>query len=246
VRNGYCRLVGPHVEPLPSSPSPPLRFTPQARRERLIAAIAHVVAEEGYSAASVSKVVASAGVSRNTFYEHFANKEECFLAAYDATVEQVMTRVRAATLPTSSRRAALEAGFAAFLGFAAAEPELAWLCVVEVLAAGPRALARRDEAMRRFALFLEESRAEDDRPEVPRLMTEVIVGGIYEVIYGRILSRQTATLPQLVPDVLYVWLAPFVGVRRAAAARAEATARIAPVGGPLLAIADDLRPMGRT
>ncbi|MDW5595132.1 TetR/AcrR family transcriptional regulator [Conexibacter stalactiti] len=208
--------------------------------------MAHVVAEDGYRAASVSKVVAGAGVSRNSFYEHFANKEECFLAAYDATVERVMARVRTATLPTSSRRAALEAGFAAFLGFAAAEPDLAWLCVVEVLAAGPRALARRDEAMRRFALFLEESRSDDDRPAVPHVMTEVVVGGIYEVIYARILNRQAATLPELVPDVLYVWLVPFIGVTRAAAARAAAARRIAPAAGPLLAVAPDLGRTGRT
>lgn len=180
--------------------------------------MARVASEEGYRAASVSKVVSEAGVSRNSFYEHFANKEECFLAAYDAAVEQVVARVRAASDAESSGSAALEAGFAAFLGFAAAEPELAWLCVVEVLAAGPRALARRDDAMRKFAAFLEDGR-EEVTVGVPPLLTEVVVGGIYEVIYARILDRETAVLPQLLPDIMYVWLAPFVGTREAAAAR---------------------------
>jgi len=190
----------------------------RTRRERLIAAMARVVSEEGYRAASVSKVVAAAGMSRNSFYEHFANKEDCFVAAYDATVEQVIARVRAATAAERTPQAALEAGFAAFLRYGAQEPELAWLCVVEVLAAGPRALARRDEAMRRFARFLDSGR-EEDGEGVPGLMTEVVVGGIYEVIYARILEGETARLPELLPDIMYVWLVPYTGVARATAAR---------------------------
>jgi len=242
--------VGPQIEPFRphaadvSALALPLR----SRRDRLIAAIARVVSEEGYRATSVSKIVTAAGMSRNGFYEHFANKEECFLAAYDTAVEQVMARVRAATSGTRSGRAALEAGFAAFLGYAADEPELAWLCVVEVLAAGPRALARRDEAMRRFAAFLEEGRG-DGPAGVPPVLTEVIVGGVYEVIYARILNRETESLPELLPDVLYVWLAPFVGAAGATAARSAAAARLEPVGarrGRVIAFRPEPRRTGGT
>jgi AcrR family transcriptional regulator len=197
--------------------------------------MADVVSEEGYQATSVSKLVASAGVSRNSFYEHFANKEECFLAAYDATVEEAMTWVRASSHPSDDWHTRLEAGFAAFLGFAAAEPALAWVCVVEVLAAGPRALARRDEAMRAFAGFLDRGRAEDGAEEIRPLLTEVVVGGIYEIIYTRILNRRTATLPQLLPDIMYVWLAPSLGPTRAAAARVATARRL---GRPLLRVAE--------
>jgi len=218
--------VGQQTEPIATAAHDVASFPVRTRRERLIAAMATVVSEEGYGAASVSKVVAAAGVSRNTFYEHFANKEECFLAAYDAAVELVIARVRAASAAETSRQAALEAGFAAFLGFAAGEPELAWLCVVEVLAAGPRALARRDEALRRFADFLEEGRAEMGASDVSPLLTEVVVGGIYEVIYARILKGDAALLPELLPDIMFVWLAPFVGAVRANAARAEVGRRI--------------------
>jgi AcrR family transcriptional regulator len=214
------------MEPLQTSTEEMLAFPVRTRRDRLIAAMARVVTEEGYRAASVSKVVAAAGVSRNSFYEHFANKEDCFLAAYDAAVDQVIVRVRYATTEQPTTQAALEAGFGAFLGFAAAEPELAWLCVVEVLAAGPRALARRDEAMRRFAAFLESSRDGQEDADVSPLLTEVVVGGIYEVIYARILKGDTARLPELLPDIMYVWLAPVVGAVRATAARASAGRRI--------------------
>lgn len=199
-------------------------FPLRTRRERLIGAMARVVSEEGYRAASVSKVVAAAGISRNSFYEHFANKEECFLAAYDAAVELAITRVQTAIAGAASREAAVEAGFAAFLDAAAREPELAWLCVVEVLAAGPRALARRDDAMRRFARFLDGYR-EEGAGDVPALMTEVVVGGTYEVIYARMLDREAAQLPLLLPDLMYVWLVPYVGVARATAARVAVARR---------------------
>lgn len=212
----------------------------RSRRDRLIAAMAEVVSEEGYRATSVSKVVAAAGVSRNSFYEHFANKEDCFLAAYDATVEQVMARVREATGPARSRVEALEAGFAAFLGFAAAEPALAWLCVVEVLAAGPRALERRDAAMRAFGSVLEDGHGDaDGASRVPPVLTEVLVGGIYEVIYARILNREAATLPSLLPDVMYVWMAPFVGAVRASALRVEAARALGIETDPLLTVAPE-------
>ncbi len=240
--------MGSQIEPIPTGPAEvaPLGFPLRPRRDRLIAAIAHVVAREGYRATSVSKIVGAAGVSRNSFYEHFANKEECFLAAYDEAVEQVMARVHAATASTRSRRAALEAGFGAFLGYAADEPELAWLCVVEVLAAGPRALARRDEAMSRFAAFLERGRG-DDAADVPPVLTEVIVGGVYEVIYARILNRETARLPDLLPDVLYVWLAPFVGAARATEVRTAAAERLGPAeGASVIALTPETRRTGGT
>ncbi|ADB51572.1 TetR/AcrR family transcriptional regulator [Conexibacter woesei] len=232
--------MGSQIEPLPSASHAGAAFAVRSRRVRLIAAMAEVVSEEGYRATSVSKVVAAAGVSRNSFYEHFANKEDCFLAAYDATVEQVMARVREATASATSRQAALEAGFAAFLGFAAAEPELAWLCVVEVLAAGPRALARRDAAMRSFGSVLEGGHGDaDGGTDVPPVLTEVLVGGIYEVIYARILNRETATLPSLLPDVLYVWLAPFVGAVRAGAVRVETARTLGIETDPLLKVAPE-------
>ena len=208
--------MAPHYGQLTTLDAAARLFPVRGRRDRLLVAMADVVAEEGFSAASVSKVVADAGVSRNTFYEHFSNKEECFLAAYDATVEQVMLRVRAARPLDAGWSACLEAGFGAFLRFAAAEPALAWLCVVEVLAAGPRALARRDAAMSAFGAYLEQSRAADPRARVPRLMTEVLVGGVYELIYARVLHGRTADLPDLLPDIMYVWLAPFLGAAGAA------------------------------
>jgi AcrR family transcriptional regulator len=227
-------------------PQERVSLVPQPRRERLIAAIAEVVSEDGYQAASVSRIVAAAGVSRNSFYEHFSNKEECFLAAYDTAVERVVARMRGATRGSDGALGTFEDGLAAFLAFAVEEPALAWLCVVEVLAAGPRALERRDDTMRRFAAYLERLRADCGGEDRPSPLTEIVVGGAYEVIYARILNRETDQLPALLPDILYVWLAPIAGPVRATAARAAAARRLGIDGGSLLRAAPEHGPIART
>lgn len=74
----------------------------------------------------------------------------------------------------------------------------------------------------------------------------MIVGGVYEVIYARILNRETARLPELLPDVLYVWLAPFVGAARATEVRSAAVDRLVPTGGSVIALTPETRRTGGT
>src|SRR5215208_4754465 len=67
-----------------------------SQRGRMLEAMAQVVADKGYGAATVADVIERAGVSRKTFYEHFKDKEACFLAAFDTAVEIVLAAVRGA------------------------------------------------------------------------------------------------------------------------------------------------------
>jgi AcrR family transcriptional regulator len=110
----------------------------------MLDAIAHVVAEKGYGAATVADVVERAGVSRKTFYEHFRDKESCFLAAYDAGVEVLIATMRAAGDDTRAR-------VRAYLQTLAAEPAFARTFLTEIVAAGPQALERRDAVLDAFA-----------------------------------------------------------------------------------------------
>ena len=125
----------------------------QDQRARLLSAIADVVADRGYAAATVADVVRAAGVSRSTFYEQFASKEECFLEAYRAGVERLLEEVRAAVHATAGRAGAtqLRAGVRAYLAALGAEPRFARTYLLEIHAAGPAALDARAEAGRRFA-----------------------------------------------------------------------------------------------
>ena len=228
-----------HQQGTPSPQLPGTRGAPaRSRRGLLLDAVAEVVREHGYHGASVSRIAAAAGVSRNAFYEHFANKEECFLAAYDESVEEALRLIRAAARADDGWERQLEAGVAAFLAYAASRPARAWLCIVEPLAAGPRALARRDAALRAFAAALDRCR-DGRRASAPSLLTELVAGGVYEVVYRRILAGRAASLPELLPAVMYVWLAPLAGPERAAAAARAAARRQAggAAGPPALAIA---------
>ncbi len=178
-------------------------FVAANQRERILAAVAQVAAELGYAEMSVEAIVVRAGVSRRTFYEHFKNKEDAFLAAYDAAVHQALTTVRRAYLSEDNALARLRAGIHAYLQLLASDPDTARMGVAEVLAAGPRAIARRAAALAAFAEIIEDNIC-DLVPSCrrPALTAETIVGGIYEVASSRILTDRTAELPAMADDLL--------------------------------------------
>jgi AcrR family transcriptional regulator len=183
--------------------------------ERIMSAIAQVAAELGYADMSVEAITARAGVSRRTFYEHFRNKEDAFLAAYDAVVRQLASHIRRAYLKETSVRERLRAGIVAYMEFMASEPEFARMCIVEVLAAGPRAIARRNHAMRMFTEIIEDN-IHELIPGCPRaaLAAETIVGGIHEVVFSRILADRIDELPGLADDLLVTILMLDLGARQ--------------------------------
>jgi AcrR family transcriptional regulator len=178
-------------------------FVAQNQRERILSAVAAAAAELGYAEMTVEAVIERAGVSRRTFYDHFKNKEEAFLAAYDAVVKQQASHVQLAYLSETTMRGRLRAGLDAYMEFMANEPEFARMCMIEVLAAGPRAIARRNAAMRMFAEIIEDNIHElVPGCTVAPLAAETIVGGIYEVVFSRVFAGRTDALPGLVDDLL--------------------------------------------
>jgi AcrR family transcriptional regulator len=194
--------TGPHQ--LPSGRHGLKRsFVAANQRERILSAVAQAAAALGYAQMSVEAIIERAGVSRRTFYDHFKNKEDAFLAAYDAVTQQQVKQVRLAYLKEATARERLRAGMGAYLEFTANEPEFARMCIVEALAAGPRALARRSDAVRMFAEIIEEN-IHELAPDCPvaALAAETIVGGIHEVVFSRILAGRTDELPGLVDDLL--------------------------------------------
>jgi AcrR family transcriptional regulator len=194
----------------------PRSFVLRNQRERMLAGVVEVVSHVGYSSMTVSDVISRAGVSRRTFYEHFANKEDVFLAAYDHVVELVLDDVGAAYARGETWIDKVRLGLEAFVNRLAEQPALAHVCIVEVLAAGPKALARRSAAMDRFRSFMlpgyEQVAA---RMRAPDVAADAVIGGIYEVVYAHVLRSETARLPALAPDLLEAMLVPFVGTEGA-------------------------------
>jgi AcrR family transcriptional regulator len=124
-----------------------------SQRGRMLDAMAGATAEKGYVQTTVGDVVKRAGVSRETFYEHFSGKEDCFIAAFDAGVDEVLETMAASLREDAGDAdpfARLDRVLAMYLDALAAEPEFARTFLVEVYAAGPRAIERRATLQQRF------------------------------------------------------------------------------------------------
>jgi AcrR family transcriptional regulator len=190
-----------------------------------MSAVAEVVSLAGYPGMSVEDIVVTAGVSRRTFYDHFKSKEDAFLASYDAVAAQLVQAVAQAFENNDTFQARVRDCLGAFLGFVASEPAFADMCIVEVMAAGPQAVERRNQVMSAFVALIQQGADEAGGGRKPPALTaETIVGGIYEVVYARILQGKGDQLLGLLPDLAYSLLLPFIG-HEAAAKEREKIAR---------------------
>jgi len=136
-----------------------------SQRTRLLGAVGREVAEKGYNAATIDDIVRAAGVSKQTFYEHFADKLDCFLAAYEAASDELFEHVRAAQDGPEEWVERTRAGIRAYLRWLAAEPALARVFLIEIAAAGPEALERRERMRDRYAERLRELQVSDGVPD---------------------------------------------------------------------------------
>jgi AcrR family transcriptional regulator len=184
------------------------------QRERLLAATLRATAEFGYREFSVQDVLDRAGVSRPTFYEHFSNKEDCFLAALDAAAFRLRTRLDAvARADAGSWREGLRLELEELLLFIAEEPDAATTLIVDARAACPEALERRDELLDHFASCIDRQ-VRDGLPELPppsAISAAGIVGGIEAVLYSRLQRGDCEDLNSLLPSLMYFAVLPYEG-----------------------------------
>lgn len=197
----------------------PREFVVHNQRERLIAGIAEAIAENGYSGTTIAHITRHAAVSRRTFYEHFASKDECFVVAYDTVMEQLRERVSAGFEEAEDWPHAVRAGIGAMLAFLATNPHLARLCMVEALVAGPVVVERYDAAIRSFVPYFQSGR-EGRSPEVLARLSpateEALVGGMVSLISRRIIAGKAEDLEELLPDLVEFTLTPYLGSEEAA------------------------------
>jgi AcrR family transcriptional regulator len=197
----------------------PREFVTHNQRERLIAGIAEAIAENGYSGTTIAHITRAAAVSRRTFYEHFSSKDECFVAAYDTVMKELQERVSAAFDEEDEWPRAIRAGIGAMLEFLAGEPNLARLCMVEALVAGPAVVERYDAAIQSFVPYFEEGRKGRSKEVLSRLSPtteEALVGGMVSLISRRIIAGKAEELEELLPDLVEFTLTPYLGSAAAA------------------------------
>lgn len=191
----------------------PVELVRAIQRERLIAAMLDAAATRGYRETNVQDVIERAGVSRPTFYEHFTNKDDCFLAAFDGGARRLRARVTGAAAKGEDWRERLRLALAAVLAFAVAEPQTARTLIVEARAASGEAPQRRIELLDGFATCLDATAREllPQPPDRSPLTAAGVVGGIEAVLYARLCRGEAEQLEELLPSLMYFAVLPYEG-----------------------------------
>jgi AcrR family transcriptional regulator len=190
------------------------------QRERILDAVANLTAASGYAALTVEGIATEAAVSLQAFYEHFPSKEDAFLVTYEVGHGKALALVERAFESHRDWRMGVRAGIAALFDYLAGEPAFAHIALVDVQAAGPRALERAQKALAAYAGMLAPGFRQAPRAQrPPQVAAEAIAGGIFELALHHALQRRMHELPTMVPRATYFALAPFIG--------AEAAGRVA-------------------
>ncbi len=205
----------------PGKRSLPRQFIEQHQRSRIIDGLAKEIEEKGYRAVTVADVVSRAGVARNAFYDNFSSKEDCFLAASEFAVREALRRFVDAAAKAEEWPLRVRAGLSALLHYVAAEPALARTCIVEALSAGPAAVERYERSIQAFVpIFRMGRKSSPYGDDLPETLEETIVGGIFWILYQRIVMAQADEIEELLPELVEFSLTPYLG---AEAARQAAT-----------------------
>ena len=208
--------------PLPHGPHELTREqVADSQRTRLMAAFTELMAERGYAAVRLAELVTRAGVSKATFYEHFADKEQCMLSAYE---EYLRALIGAITPPvaedTDTMTTFVRNLITRFIDVIGRDLTAARAFLVELDAAGPEARARRRYERQAFTALLAQrhQQVRDRDPSLaplPTIAYEAIVDAAREIVRDRLESRPEPNLPDLIPDLTLTFAAIFEGAAAA-------------------------------
>lgn len=158
------------------------------QRARLIAAVTEVAYERGAKQVTVSEIVRQARISRRSFYDLFANADECLLAALEDALARARGRVLSAQREVRGGwRARARAGLTALLELFDESPQVAHLLVVESLRACPEALRLREQAIGEIASALQHPQLSGGCSRPPELVGEALVGAGLSILHSRLL-----------------------------------------------------------
>lgn len=190
-------------------PRGPLAVT---QRERILDAVEELVGEKGCAGASIEGIVKAAGVSTITFYEHFEDKEACFLAAFDRAVEEVCAELVEVAPSALSWEEQIRQGLRALLEAIDADPARARLCLVEAQMGGPALRARYEAALDSVVPKLCEGRVLGSATDaLSDAVEEATVGGIAWLLRQRLELAEEHRVGDLLPRVTEVALSPYLG-----------------------------------
>jgi AcrR family transcriptional regulator len=193
----------------------PRELIVENQRSRLISGMIETVAEQGYGKATIANVIAAARVSRKTFYESFANREDCYRAAYEASFEFVREQVTTGA-STEGWPDSVRGGLASFLESLAAHPPLAAFFLISPASVGDEAAERHHTAIRELVeVLLTKMPADPQGNPATEIRTEALAGGLLRLASMQVSSGRAEELPALLPDLVELFLRPFVGIDEA-------------------------------
>jgi AcrR family transcriptional regulator len=195
----------------------PRAYVARSSRERLREAMVRLAAEKGYAATTIDEVAEMAGVSIDTFYEYFPDKDACFFEAFDAVNDVLVAHVSAAYEAAAGEPwpERIAAALRALVELLATEADIARATMVEVTAAGDDARKRYGEALARFTPLLDEGREYSRRPSLPEDTARFAIGGATSLIYDEVRAGRGQELPRILPQLVFAVLMPYLGPQAA-------------------------------
>jgi AcrR family transcriptional regulator len=204
----------PLLRPGPSGLS--RRQVSEIQRARIHVAAVEVVEELGYSGMTVAQVIGRAKVSRKTFYDLFADRQDCFIAVFEGTIARVRTLVEEACAGEESWHEGIRSGLARLLAFLEEEPVLARICLVEAQGAGTKVLERCDQMFGELAELVDRGRSVTGvTGEPPQITAEGLVGAVFTVLQRRLLDRRDESFTDLLGPLMSMIVLPYLGSRAA-------------------------------
>ena len=190
----------------------------RSQRTRIIHGTSEVMVAKGYAAATVADIVSAAGISRDVFYTHFANKYEAYLAAQEYGTQNLLEACAAAYFVGQTWPERVWLALQVLVLAVAGNPGLTHLRVVECYAAGTAAIEQTEQLKRAAVIFLQEGfTVRPAAARLPRLVAHAITGAVFESFYGQASRGELAELPRQLPLLTYLATAPFIGPKRAIA-----------------------------
>jgi AcrR family transcriptional regulator len=202
------------------------------QRARLIAAARQVVEELGYARLTVSSIITRAKVSRRTFYDLFADREDCFLAVLEQAVARPARLACKTYAQQESWRTGMRAALEAVLVLIDEEPGPARLCLIEALGGGARILSFRTELMNKIAHALDAGRSEPAALRNPPAITaEAVTGGVFAILHNKLCEKRREPVVDLLGPLMSMITLPYLGTRAAGQELDKPSSGLARVNG---------------
>jgi AcrR family transcriptional regulator len=174
------------------------------------------VAEHGYGKTTIAHVTAVAKISRRTYYENFSNKEDCFGAAYEVTLDHLRETMLTAAAAEQEWPQRVRAGLDALLQSLAAHPDLATFFLIAPPSVGDSIAARHHLAMRELvAALIAGPPPPPDSDEPSATQAEALAGGLSRLIVRKVSAGEAEQLPEQLPGLVELVLRPFTGSEEA-------------------------------